>query len=81
MTKAVVSQASSGQSFILAGPDSNKQSFVKIVSAGQSNNTAKTITLAQAQKFGLLSPGKLQQIIPAASGTKVSEHLNYEKEY
>ncbi|KAI5711843.1 hypothetical protein M8J75_003494 [Diaphorina citri] len=70
MTKAVVSQASSGQSFILAGPDSNKQSFVKIVSAGQSNNTAKTITLAQAQKFGLLSPGKLQQIIPAASGTK-----------
>ncbi|KAL1465167.1 hypothetical protein WDU94_004757 [Cyamophila willieti] len=68
VTKVMVSQASSGQPILLTTPDSNK--LVKIVSSAPSNNSAKTITLAQAQKFGLLSPGKLQQILPIGTGGK-----------
>uniref|UniRef100_A0A8D8SV38 Protein lin-54 homolog n=1 Tax=Cacopsylla melanoneura TaxID=428564 RepID=A0A8D8SV38_9HEMI len=68
VTKVMVSQANSGQPILLTSQDSNK--LVKIVSSAPSNNTAKTITLAQAQKFGLLSPGKLQQILPIGSGGK-----------
>uniref|UniRef100_A0A8D9B386 Protein lin-54 homolog n=1 Tax=Cacopsylla melanoneura TaxID=428564 RepID=A0A8D9B386_9HEMI len=68
VTKVMVSQANSGQPILLTSQDSNK--LVKIVSSAPSNNTTKTITLAQAQKFGLLSPGKLQQILPIGSGGK-----------
>lgn len=64
-----------GQQIIFSSPSSNKQSYVKIVQAGQANSNAKTITLTQAQKLGLLSGGKLQQILPAVSGGKVSLRL------
>jgi len=53
---------------------------IKIISgsgAGQSNvsllgSPTKAITLAQAQQMGLLSPAKLQQILPSSPAKQVS---------
>jgi len=52
---------------------------VKIISGGTSQSNVsllgsptKAITLAQAQQMGLLSPTKLQQILPSSPGKQVS---------
>jgi len=67
---------------------------IKIISgggAGQSNvsllgSPTKAITLAQAQQMGLLSPAKLQQILPSSPTKQVSVfykhfHLLYELQH
>lgn len=53
---------------------------IKIISSGtgQSNvsllgSPTKAITLAQAQQMGLLSPTKLQQILPSSPTKQVSD--------
>lgn len=64
---------------------------IKIISGGGASQTnvsllgspTKAITLAQAQQMGLLSPAKLQQILPSSPTKQVSVfythfHLLYE---
>jgi hypothetical protein len=59
---------------------------IKIISGGngQSNvsllgSPTKAITLAQAQQMGLLSPTKLQQILPSSPAKQVSDffHMHF----
>lgn len=69
----MLATSQSGETFCSGQP-------IKIISSGtgQSNvsllgSPTKAITLAQAQQMGLLSPTKLQQILPSSPTKQVSD--------
>lgn len=74
----MLATSQSGEAFCSGQP-------IKIISgggSGQSNvsvlgSPTKAITLAQAQQMGLLSPARLQQILPSSPAKQVSVFYMY----